>query len=87
MNLDEGDASAIALTLETEGSILIVDDLKGRKVADQLGLKYSGTLGLILKAKQAGMIKSVRPISERIKTTHFRFSEKLLETILKEARE
>jgi predicted nucleic acid-binding protein len=50
--IDSGEASAILLALEIHGSILIIDDLKGRKVASQMSLKYSGTLGLILKAKQ-----------------------------------
>lgn len=87
MDLDEGEASAIALSLETEDAILILDDLKGRKVADRLQLRYSGTLGLILRAKQAGIIKSVKPILNRIRSTNFRFSNKLLETVRKQAGE
>lgn len=87
MDLDEGEASAIALSLETEDSILILDDLKGRKVADRLKLRYSGTLGLILGAKQAGIIKRVSPVLDKIRSTDFRFSNELLETVLKEAGE
>jgi len=44
MDLDEGEASAIALSLETDNSIVIIDDLKGRKLAVKLNLRYSGTL-------------------------------------------
>lgn len=87
MDLDEGEASAIALSLELDDSILILDDLKGRKVADRLKLRYSGTLGLILGAKQTEIIKSVRPVLDKIKSTDFRFSDELLETVLKEAGE
>jgi predicted nucleic acid-binding protein len=64
-----------------------VDDLKCRKVADQLNLRYSGTLGLILKVKQVGVIKSVKPILNRIKSTDFRISGELLKTVQKEAGE
>jgi len=54
MDLDKGEASAIALSLEMDNSILIIDDLKGRNVAERLNLRYSGTFGLILRAKQIG---------------------------------
>lgn len=87
MDLDEGEASAIALALEIENSILILDELKGRKVADRLDLRYSGTLGLILSAKQNGIINSVKPVLNKIRSTDFRFSDELLETVLKEAGE
>jgi predicted nucleic acid-binding protein len=87
MDLDEGEASAIALSFEVDNSILLIDDLKGRKIAERLNLRYSGTLGLILKAKQIGKIKSVREILEKVKNTNFRFSEKLLNTIIEEAGE
>ena len=85
--LDEGEASIIALSLEKEKSVLILDELKGRKVADRLNLRYSGTLGLILRAKQVGIIESVRPILNKIGSTNFRFSDCLLETVLDEAGE
>ena len=87
MDLDPGEASAIALSLELENSILIIDDLKARKVTDRLKLRYSGTFGLILKAKQLGIVTAIRPILNKIKETNFRFSENLFEIILKEANE
>lgn len=87
IDLDKGEASAIALSLEMDFSILIIDDLKGRKIAERLNLRHSGTFGLILKAKQSGVIESVRPILEKIEKTNFRFSEKILEFVLKEAGE
>jgi len=87
MDFDPGEASAIALSLETENTILIIDDLKGRKVAEKLRLKYSGTFGLILKAKQNGIVTTIRPVLNKIKETDFRFSESLFRTILNEAGE
>jgi predicted nucleic acid-binding protein len=87
MDLDEGEASAIALSLEMKNPILMIDELKGRKVAEKLNLRYSGTFGLILRAKQIGLIKSVKPILEKIKTTNFRFDEKLFEKVLEQAGE
>jgi predicted nucleic acid-binding protein len=87
MDLDEGEASAIALSLDMENPILMLDDLKGRKIAEKLNLRYSGTFGLILKAKQLGLINNVKPILEKIKSTNFRFNEKLFEIVLEQAGE
>lgn len=87
MELDKGEASAIALSLTLENSILIIDDLKGRKVAERLKLRYSGSFGVILKAKQLGVIQSVKPILSKIRKTNFRFSQQLFEIILEQANE
>ncbi|UGU16189.1 DUF3368 domain-containing protein [Sinomicrobium kalidii] len=87
MDLDAGEASAIALAFDFENSVLILDDLKGRKVAEYLKLRYSGTFGLILRAKKEGIIKHVRPVLEKIRMTDFRFNEKLFEIIIEESGE
>jgi predicted nucleic acid-binding protein len=87
MDLDKGEASAIALSLELENSILLLDDLKGRKIAERLNLRFSGTFGLILRAKQLGKIPNVTEIIEKIKATNFRFNEKLLSSIIEMAGE
>jgi predicted nucleic acid-binding protein len=87
MDLDKGEASAIALSFELDNTILILDDLKGRKIAEKLSLRYSGTFGLILSAKKKGVIKSVRPLLDKVRHTNFRFSETLFDTILRESGE
>lgn len=85
--VDKGEASAIALALETQHSILIIDDFKGRKLAEQLGLPITGTLGVILKAKESKIILSIRPIIKKLKTTNFRISQELEKELLKLAKE
>jgi len=87
IDLDKGEASAIALSLDLQNSIIILDDLKGRKIAEKLNLRYSGTFGLILRAKQVGLIEKVKPILDKIRQTNFRFNEKLFEITLHEAGE
>lgn len=49
-SVDMGEASAIALAIEYEDSLLIIDDLKGRSLASELGLKITGTLGILVEA-------------------------------------
>jgi predicted nucleic acid-binding protein len=77
LQIDKGESSAIALALEIPESTLILDDFKARKIAEGLGLKMTGTLGIIIKAKLNNLIPSVRPIFEKIKKTNFRISEEI----------
>lgn len=49
--LDPGEASAIALALEKENPLLIIDDYKARREAKQLRIKYTGTLGILIDRK------------------------------------
>jgi len=87
-SVDKGEASAIALAIELEDCYLIIDDdRKGRKFAHQLGLTIIGTIGVIVAAKLAGIIPSVRPILSKIRTTNFRITERLELLILKKAGE
>jgi predicted nucleic acid-binding protein len=87
LHIDKGESSAIALALETPNSTLILDDYKARKLAEQLRLNYTGTLGVIIRAKNNGIIPSIKPIIEKIKLTNFRLSADLEMQALKEAGE
>lgn len=85
--LDAGEASAIVLSIEMDNPLLVIDDLKGRRMAEKLGLRYSGTFGLLLKAKQTGVIGAVRPLLDKVRSTDFRFSETLFVQTLEAAGE
>ena len=87
LQIDKGESSAIALALEIPKSILILDDYKARKVAHQLGILYTGTIGVIIKAKLNGIIPSIKPYIEKIKQTNFRISDAIELQALKEAKE
>ena len=87
MQIDKGEASAIALALETSDNIVILDDWKARKVAERLGISVTGTLGVIIKAKNTGIIPSIKPYLDKIRDTNFRISEELEQIALKEANE
>ena len=87
MQIDKGESSAIALALETPDSTIILDDYKARKIADQLGLVFTGTIGVIIKAKLNGIILSIKPLLEKIKQTDFRLSAEIELQALKEAKE
>ncbi len=87
MQIDRGESSAIALALETPDSTIILDDYKARKIAEQLGIIFTGTIGVIIKAKLNGIIPSIKPLLEKIKQTDFRLSADIELQALKEANE
>jgi predicted nucleic acid-binding protein len=87
LQVDAGEASAIVLAVQLQPALLIIDDLKGRSLAEYLRLTYTGTLGVLVKAKQDGVISSLREYFEKIKNTNFRISHKLLDEILKKTGE
>ena len=87
LQIDKGESSAISLSLELSNSTLILDDFKARKIAQQLGLSVTGTIGVIVKAKLNGIIPSIKPYIERIKETNFRISDEIEIQALKQAEE
>ncbi len=87
MQIDKGESSAIALAIETPDSTVIIDDYKARKIAEKLGLTYTGTIGVIIKAKLLGIIPSIKPLLEVIKQTDFRLSADIELQALKESKE
>ncbi len=87
LQIDKGEASAIALALENENATIIIDDYKARRIAEELGLSITGTIGVIVKAKLNGVIESIKPLIYKIRETNFRLSDEILEFALKEAGE
>jgi predicted nucleic acid-binding protein len=83
LNVDEGEASAMALYLEQPtDALLVIDERKGRIVAKDLGIKIIGTIGVILKAKEYGVISNLSEIVERLEVTDFRISPKLKQQLI-----
>lgn len=87
MQIDKGESSAIALALEIPDCLLILDDYKARKIADKLGLSFTGTIGVIIQAKLRGIIPSIKPVLEKLRQTNFRLSIDIEMQALKEAGE
>ncbi|HDH00352.1 MAG TPA: DUF3368 domain-containing protein [Nitrospirae bacterium] len=82
LNLGRGESEVIACAYETRCKALI-DDLKARKVADDLGLSFSGSIGVLLKAGKLGLIDSALKKTQELKDKGFYVSNKLLADLSK----
>lgn len=60
--------------MEADDPIVILDDLLARKVAQQLGIRLTGTLGILLDAKSKGLIDAVKPFLDELDRLRFRVS-------------
>ena len=86
--LDLGEAEAIVLALSLPGANLLVDEARGRAVAQSLGLRVVGTAGVLLEAKRQGLLGAVRPVLDALREHHaFRLSTPLYDWIIREAGE
>ena len=85
--LDEGEAETLVLATELDITQVFVDDLRGRKVAQSLGLQTVGVAGFLLFAKKKGKIRRIRPLLLQLQQKGFRLSSKLIEAVLEEAGE
>ncbi|GHU62462.1 hypothetical protein FACS189445_5470 [Spirochaetia bacterium] len=70
--LDLGEACTIALSIETPDSLMILDDKKARRIAQELNLQLIGTLGVIAKAYKNGLIPDISGLIEDLRNSNFR---------------
>jgi predicted nucleic acid-binding protein len=77
-DLDPGEAEAIALACELKPAVVLLDETDGRLEARRLGLTIIGTVGVLAAARQAGQLKKIRPLIDRLMQGHrFRLSREL----------
>ncbi len=86
-SLGPGESEAISLALEIHADRLIVDERAGRRVAEALGLRVAGVLGLLVLSKQRGLIPAVGPHIDTLLHMGFRADPDLVERILRRAGE
>ena len=81
--LDRGEIAALALALERGIQDMLIDERAGRAVSVKLGLRPSGLLGLLVRAKEQRRIPAVLPLLDRLETgARFRISEALRSQIV-----
>lgn len=85
--VDRGEAEAIALAQTVEHSLLVADDARARRVAERLGIRRIGTVGLLRRAKQAGLIGLLHPQLEALQKNGIYIREALIKAVLREVGE
>lgn len=73
-DLGPGEREVLALALETSDSVCVLDDALARRVAKILQLRITGTLGVLIDAKRAGLISAVRPLLDQLQSLGFRLA-------------
>jgi uncharacterized protein len=83
-----GEAEAIALAVDLEADLVLLDDRHGRRVAAEIGLRHIGALGVLIEAKRRGFLEAIGPlIDELVAKKSFWVSEDLRRRVLQAAGE
>ena len=85
--LDIGEAEAVVLALENNIADLLIDEYRGRRLAQARGLSVIGTVGVLLQAKKKNLLREVKPELDELIRNHRRVSEKLYRKALEMAGE
>lgn len=84
MELDKGEAEAIALCREQQADVVLLDEKDARRVARRLGLTVLGTVGILIWAKRIGLITNLREQLDVLQTRgKFRLSQSVYEGALR----
>ena len=86
-DLGAGEREVLWLATAIPGSMVFLDDSDARRAALALSIPVSGTLGILLLAKQKGMIGLVRPLLDRLESARFRMAPNLRASVLDRAGE
>ena len=87
IQIDAGESEVIALALEMQDCVAILDDKKARRIAQDIGLKITGTVGLLLKAKKDGLIDKIKPLLNQLNDAGFHVGGILYQNALRLANE
>jgi len=68
-DLDAGEAESIALALELEADLVLLDEREGRHAAQRMGLRVVGVAGVLLEAKASNAVSAIRPLLDGLRQT------------------
>lgn len=85
--LDLGEAETIVLARELQADWVLMDERKGRRKLTQLNLNKVGTVGILLQAKQRGLIPNLRHDLEQLRQYGFSISQAIIDAVLQQANE
>lgn len=88
LELDSGESEVIACALEYQAQLLLMDERRGRKIAQRFGLTFMGLLGVLVLAKRQKLITRVQPLLNKLRhDAGFWISDALYVRVLQEVAE
>ena len=85
--LGAGECEVLWLAMEHSGRVAVLDDSKARQVAARMKIPMTGTLGLLLDAKRAGLIPAIAPLVGELRQCNFYITTSARALILRQAGE
>jgi predicted nucleic acid-binding protein len=86
-NLGAGETSVLAYCMANEGHRAVLDDQRGRRCAQALGVPLFGTLGVVVEARRRGFLLAARPVLAALEQVGFRIEQSLLGEALRQVGE
>lgn len=84
LTLDAGETQALAQVLNCG---VLMDELRGRKVAQRHNIPAVGILGVLIQSKQQNLIKEIAPLLQKLQDENYRLSDALIRTVLERVNE
>jgi predicted nucleic acid-binding protein len=85
--LGSGEREVLTLALTSADHLVLIDDAVARQQARELNLQFTGTLGILLKAKQSGLLVEIRSILDTLERKGFRLDKRTRAAMMKLAGE
>jgi hypothetical protein len=82
LGLDPGETAAILIAETIQADLLLIDERAGRKVAHERGLAVRGTLGVLVQARQSGVLPTLTPVLDSLVAEGFRIAPALIREAL-----
>lgn len=86
-NLGAGELEVLSLATGLADCTVVLDDAFARRLAQQMGMRCTGTLGVLLKAKQAGFVAAIAPLLDQLDSLRFRLDRSTRAAVLRLAKE
>ena len=82
LGLDAGETAAVLVAEALHADLLLIDERAGRKIAQERGLVVRGTLGVLVQAKQSGVLPTLKPVLDALVAEGFRIAPALVREAL-----
>lgn len=87
IDLDDGEAEVLILAKEINADLVILDEIMGRRYAKQFEINLTGTIGLLIKAKESGLVSSIKNLLSELVEKGTWLNPKLISKAIKMANE